>query len=299
MNLVFVSTDQYPDSHAAAIRHSILAKGLTELGHTANFLILSPQNWGGKAELNYKGIHFKTLNFYNGENKVLKIYHKLKAIFSATRILKKQVQQRKTDALIIYTIEILPIFFLIKAAHSLKLKVFHERTELPYAIVNNTKKEIFLIHLYLNKLLPRFDGIFLISDKLMGYISRFNIATKKLLTVVDLNFFNTIKPSPYSFPYIGYCGTIGGNKDGVPILIEAFAKISDQFPALKLVLVGNNSNKTVIKDTLVAIEKFGVTNKVIFCGLIEREMMPVILCNAQILVVAKPDNEQNSGNFLP
>lgn len=297
MNLVFVSTDQYPDSHAAAIRHSILAKGLTELGHTANFLILSPQNWGGKAELNYKGIHFKTLNFYNGENKVLKIYHKLKAIFSATRILKKQVQQRKTDALIIYTIEILPIFFLIKAAHSLKLKVFHERTELPYAIVNNTKKEIFLIHLYLNKLLPRFDGIFLISDKLMGYISRFNIATKKLLTVVDLNFFNTIKPSPYSFPYIGYCGTIGGNKDGVPILIEAFAKISDQFPALKLVLVGNNSNKTVIKDTLVAIEKFGVTNKVIFSGLIEREMMPLILCNAQILVVAKPDNEQNSGNF--
>ena len=38
-------------------------------------------------------------------------------------------------------------------------------------------------------------------------------------------------------------------------------------------------------------------DKVIFTGLIEREMMPVILCNAEILVVSKPDNEQNSGNF--
>ena len=297
MNLLFVSTDQYPDSHAAAIRHSTLGKGLSELGHTVNFLLLSPQNWGGKAELNYEGIFFKTLNFYSGENKVLKVYHKLKAIFKAKRILKKMVRQRKADALIIYTIETLPIFFLIKAAHSFGLKVFHERTELPYAMGNNSKKEKVLIHLYLYTLLPLFDGIFLISDKLVNYVSHFNTATKKLLTVVDLSFFNTVKPSPYSFPYIGYCGTISGNKDGVPILIEAFAKISDEFPTLKLVLVGNNSDKTVMKDTLVAIEKFKVTNKVIFSGLIEREVMPTILCNAQILVVAKPDNEQNSGNF--
>jgi glycosyltransferase involved in cell wall biosynthesis len=124
----------------------------------------------------------------------------------------------------------------------------------------------------------------------------FNKHTQKLLTVVDPDFFSTTKPSPYPFPYIGYCGTISGNKDGVPILIEAFAKITTLFPEIKLVLVGNN-NKAAIQDTLQAIENFGVQDKVIFTGLVERDMMPVILCNAQILVVAKPDNEQNSGNF--
>lgn len=297
MELVFISTGNYPDNHAAAIRHTTLAKGLVEQGHTVNFLILSAQDWNDKSELNYSGIHYKALNKYLGKNKLLINYYNLKAIFEARRILRKKIRNKEIDSLVIFTIEILPIYFLLKTAHSLGLKVFHERTELPYALGNQSRRQKAILKFYLNKLLPRFDGIFLISDKLMEYISQFNIATKKLLTVVDLSFFNSGEPSPYPFPYIGYCGTISGNKDGVPILIEAFARIADQFPALKLVLVGNDSNKLAIKDTLEAIAKFGLENRVIFSGQVEREMMPVILCNAQILVVAKPDNEQNSGNF--
>jgi glycosyltransferase involved in cell wall biosynthesis len=174
--------------------------------------------------------------------------------------------------------------------------VFHERTELPYALGKQTAQKQKELQVYQNKYLPGFDGIFLISNKLMNYMAAFNSNTQKLLTVVDPTFFSTNVPSPYPFPYIGYCGTISGNKDGVPILIEAFAQIAPQFPELKLVLVGNN-NKAAIQDTLAAIDKFQLENRIVFTGLIERDMMPVILCNAQILVVAKPDNEQNSGNF--
>lgn len=297
MNIILVSSGQYPDSHAAAIRHSTLAKGLIELGHEVSFLILSPQNWNGNTEINYFGIHFKTLNNYSGSNKILKNYYQLKSIFKAKRILHELAFKKKIDGLVIFTIDILPIYFLMKAARVLDIKVFHERTELPYALGRQTIKEKALLRFYLNNLIPKFDGIFLISDKLIRYIKQFNNATKKLLTVVDLSFFQTSKSSLYPFPYIGYCGTISGSKDGVPILIEAFAKIADQFPLVKLVLVGNNSDKITIKDTLDSIAKFGVEKKVIFSGLIERETMPAILCNAQILVVAKPDNEQNSGNF--
>ncbi len=177
------------------------------------------------------------------------------------------------------------------------VKVFHERTELPYAVASQSAIRQQMLTYYLNKLLPKFDGVFVISNKLVQYIGQYNKATKKLVTLVDLSFFTTEKQSPYSFPYIGYCGTISGNKDGVPILIEAFAGITSKFPSLKLVLVGNNSNKAGIKETLDAIEKYQLQDKVIFTGLIERDMMPVILCNAEILVVSKPDNEQNSGNF--
>ena len=226
-----------------------------------------------------------------------KNYYQLKSIFKAKRILHELAFKKKIDGLVIFTIDILPIYFLMKAARVLDIKVFHERTELPYALGRQTIKEKALLRFYLNNLIPKFDGIFLISDKLIRYIKQFNNATKKLLTVVDLSFFQTSKSSLYPFPYIGYCGTISGSKDGVPILIEAFAKIADQFPLVKLVLVGNNSDKITIKDTLDSIAKFGVEKKVIFSGLIERETMPAILCNAQILVVAKPDNEQNSGNF--
>jgi len=293
MNFTFVSTGQYPDTQAAAIRHSLLAKGLTEQGHNVSFLMLSAQEWNKKKSIDFFGVHFIELNHYKGTNKILVRYHTLQAIFKVKKILKLQAKQKKPGALVIFTIDLLPIRFLLSSAHAMGMKVFHERTELPYVYKANKA----VLDIYLKKYIPRFDGIFVISDKLSTYIQQFNASTQKLLTVVDLSLFSTITPSPYPFPYIGYCGTISGNKDGVPILIEAFAYISDRFPLLKLVLVGNNSNKEAIKETLDTIERFHITDKVIFTGLIERNMMPVVLCNAEILVVSKPDNEQNSGNF--
>ena len=297
MNLVFISTDNYPDTQAAAIRHTTLAKGLVEQGHKVNFIILSPQAWNGKTELNYLGIDFKTLNHYSGNNKILKQYYKLRAVFVATRIIRQKFLDNQIDALVIFTIEVLPIFYLLKEARNLRLKVFHERTELPYAVGDQSKKGKALLKVYLNKLLPQFDGVFVISDKLVQYMSQFNKSVRKLLTVVDLSFFETGIQSRYDFPYIGYCGTISGRKDGVPILIEAFSLIREQFPLVKLILVGNNSNKGEIKETLDVITRLGLEEHVIFTGLVDRHLMPVILCNAQLLVVAKPDNEQNSGNF--
>lgn len=297
MNLIFVSSGHYPDKHAAAIRHSTLAKGLAEQGHHITFLLLSPQDWKGKESIDYFGVQFTTLNTYTGHNKLLKNYHELKAIFKAKKIMKQQAAEKKLDAVVIFTIELLPIHFLMKAAHAMGIKVLHERTELPYAIAGQSKRRQKMLDIYLNKQLPKFDGVFVISNKLTQYIGQYNKAVKKLVTLVDLVFFRSEKASPYPFPYIGYCGTISGNKDGVPILIEAFASITARFPELKLVLVGNNSNKAGIKETMDAIDKCKVADKVIFTGLIERDMMPVILCNAEILVVSKPDNEQNSGNF--
>jgi len=296
MNITIVSTGQYPDSHAAAIRHSTLCKGLAELGHNITFFVLTAQNWN-HSTLQYHGVHYESLNSYTGSNKLLRRFHETRAVFKAKKRIQQLAAQKKIDALVVFTIEILPVKVMLKTAHALNIKVFHERTELPYALGRHSRKQQQMLQYYQDKLLPRFDGIFLISNKLMQYMSQFNRATKKLVTVVDLAFFKTDQSSPYSFPYIGYCGTISGNKDGVPILIEAFATITHKYPETKLVLVGNNSNKAAIKETLDAIEKYGLANKVIFTGLVDRDMMPVILCNAEILVVSKPDNEQNSGNF--
>ena len=296
MNFTFVSTGSYPDIHAAAIRQSVLSKGLVELGHSVRFLVLTPQQWEGKKSINYFGVQFEELNSYNGNNKILKHFYYLQSVLKAKKILKQQAKEKKIDALVIFSvmaIHTVPIDFLIKKAKRFKIKVFHERTELPYVFDTNKK----MLNIYLNKMLPKFDGIFVISDKLNTYIQQFNTATKKLLTVVDLSFFSTTFPSPYPFPYIGYCGTIGGNKDGVPLLIEAFAKIAGRFPKLKLVLVGNNADKIAIKETLDAINLYSLTDRIVFTGLVERHMMPVILCNAEILVVAKPNNELNTGNF--
>ena len=296
MNITCISTGLFPDTHASAIRQSTLAKGLTEQGHNVRFLVLNPQNWEEKKIINYFNVQFQDLNNYKGTNKVLRHYYYIRAINKAKKIIERQVKKDNIDALIIFSFWIqyaLPLYFLVRKAHELKIKIFHEITELPYVFDENKT----WLNFYLKKLLPNFDGVFIISDKLKEYVQQFNKSTKKLLTVVDLLFFNTTKVSPYPFPYVGYCGTNTGNKDGIPILIEAFANIENRFPHLKLVIVGNNSNKEAIKQTNDALTKFNLAEKVIFTGQIPRDLMPAILCNAEILVVSKPGNEQNSGNF--
>ena len=296
MKLVFVCNGYYPDEHAGAIRHTTLARGLVENGHSVEFLLINPQHWKNKKTLVQDSISYTELNSYRGKSKLLKLFYFTRSVYKVKKIIAEKAKQKNIDAVVILTVEFISIKILIPHARKLGIKTFHERTELPYATHKKTKKmDLILTNYY--KQLPGFDGIFVVNDKLGKFIQQFNKNTPKLVTVVDVPFFNSNPPRPYPFPYIGYCGTIGGEKDGVPILIEAFSKIANRFPGLKLVLAGNTSNKASIQDTLDAVELFKLSDKIIFTGLIEREMMPAILCNAEILVVSKPDNELNSGNF--
>jgi glycosyltransferase involved in cell wall biosynthesis len=295
MKLVFVCYGFYPDEHAAAIRHTTLAKGLVENGHEVEFLLINTQHWNGEKSKVQDGISYTCLNLYHGKNKLLKYFSYNRAINKTKKIIREKVKGNNIDAVLLLTLEFVSVKMLLGYIRKLGIKVFHERTELPYA-VKNTRQQQLLLNDYYN-LLTGFEAVFVVNDKLGKFIQQYNKKTPKLVTVVDVAFFNSNPARPYPFPYIGYCGTIGGEKDGVPILIEAFSKISPRFPEIKLVLVGNTSNKASIQDTLDAVEHFKLSDKIIFTGLIEREMMPGFLCNAEILVVSKPDNELNSGNF--
>jgi glycosyltransferase involved in cell wall biosynthesis len=202
------------------------------------------------------------------------------------------------DGIITYSTNNLIIQTALSIGKKHKIKVFHERTELPYVI---GKSQTFIGNLkydfYLNKLVPQFDGIFVISDKLREFFSSKNRNIEKILTIVDTNFFNNQSKPIYKFPYIAYCGKMSGSKDGVPILVEAFAKLLNKFPSFKLLLIGDNSNKNDIKDTIDSINNFNLKDNVVFTGMVTREVMPRLLGNSRLLVVSKPDNEQNSGNF--
>lgn len=297
MNIIFISSGEYPDQHAAAIRHTTLAQGFKENGHSVKFLLLSSQQWANE-EIEYKGVHFKTFNNYKGNNRVSRIFHFIKALNKLIITINNINEKAEIDGIIVFSIDIIIIKSLLSFAKEHKIKIFHERTELPYLIGrDNTLLGNLKFNFYINKLIPKFDGIFVISDKLKEYLYKFNKNIEKILTVVDANFFIDNNPSPYSFPYIAYCGTMSGNKDGVPVLIEAFSMLAEKFTFHKLLLIGNDSDKTAIKDTIDSINKFNINEKVIFAGLVDRVEMPNLLGHADLLVVSKPDNEQNSGNF--
>ena len=297
MNYIFVSTGKYPDQHAAAIRHTTIAKAFSELGHKVFFLVLTNQDWRNN-ELYFDSVHFISINNYNGKNIVLKVFNFFNSLIELKKFIKKISSDNKIESIVAYTIDNIVLEVLLLIARKRKIKIFHERTELPY-VVGKTNSILSKINyfIYLNFIVPQFNGIFLISDKLINFFRPYNKNTYKVLTVVDTKFFNKISKSKYDFPYLAYCGTMSGTKDGVPILIESFAKLSSNFTDIYLLLIGNNLNKAAIKDTLDAIEFYKIQDKVVFTGHVERNEMPSLLGNAKLLLLSKPANEQNSGNF--
>lgn len=296
MTFIFISTGGYPDQHAAAIRHTTLAQGMVENGHNVYFFLLNPQNWKATEKI-YKGIEFKILDSHHENNKLLKKFNFYNALSKLQVKISELNSISPVDGIMVFSINSSIISATLKVGRKENIKVFHERTELPY--VFGAKKSLFKYiryKYYMKALIPRFDGLFVISDKLKDFFQPYNKNIKKITTVVDTQFFSIQSKSDYDFPYIGYCGTMSGDKDGIPILIHAFAKLASDFPDYKLVLVGNNS-RNKIAATLTLIEKLNLNDKVIFTGFVDREQMPHLLGNARLLVVSKPDNEQNSGNF--
>ncbi len=296
MNFIFISNGNYPDHHAAAIRHTTIAQGMVENGHKVFFFLLNPQKWR-ENEKEYKGILFKILDNHHEDNKFLKRYN----FYSALSKLELKINELNSsvhiDGIVVFSVQPSIIKKVFKVGRNENIKVFHERTELPYVFGAKDSLLKYLHYKYYMKfLIPRFDGVFVISDKLKDFFLPYNKNIKKITTVVDTEFFNSTNDSVYDFPYVGYCGTMTGDKDGIQILIQAFSKLAANYPDHKLVLVGNNS-KDKIADILGLIEKLNMQEQIVFAGFVDRQKMPQLLGNARLLVLSKPDNEQNSGNF--
>jgi glycosyltransferase involved in cell wall biosynthesis len=150
------------------------------------------------------------------------------------------------------------------------------------------------------KVFHQLDGLALMTDTLMKHYDAFPEPKPKMLHLpmtVDLDRFEGghEKLPEFEGPYIAYVGVMNDAKDGVSILIQAFEKIKNKFPQHKLYLVGawNYDTPTHLK----LIEKYGLKNRVFWMKEYSREQIPQILCNADLLVLPRPDSKQAQGGF--
>jgi glycosyltransferase involved in cell wall biosynthesis len=114
---------------------------------------------------------------------------------------------------------------------------------------------------------------------------------------VDLERFQSPKePLPeFQSPYIAFVGVMNDAKDGVSNLIKAFNSIKDTFPFYKVYLVGPWNYDTPIH--LQLIKDFGLEERVFWMKEYPRDAIPCIICNADLLVLPRPDSKQAQGGF--
>ncbi|MBS4040179.1 MAG: glycosyltransferase family 4 protein [Flavobacteriales bacterium] len=145
-----------------------------------------------------------------------------------------------------------------------------------------------------------YDGMALMTKTLMRHYQAFPEPQPKLLHLpmtVDLERFkmSTVPLSEFRSPYIAFVGVMNDAKDGVSNLIKAFNSIKHKFPSYSVYLVGAWNYDTPVH--LQLIKDFALEERVFWMKEYSRDQIPNIICNADLLVLPRPDSKQAQGGF--
>ena len=143
------------------------------------------------------------------------------------------------------------------------------------------------------------DCILVMTKRLEHYyksLSKSHTNFLHLPMTVDLSRFQHISiANKYRKPYIAFTGTYSNAKDGVDILIKAFAKIASKYPNYNLLLAGFYHYDVSKQKELIA--QLGLNDKISYLGTLDKEQIPELVCNASLLVLPRPDSHQAQGGF--
>jgi len=180
------------------------------------------------------------------------------------------------------------------------IKILKEYNEAPLYIIENRKNPGF--HRFRLKYLKlkRYDGIIVISDFLKEFFSGIypENRTFQIPILVDLKRFDVSpgKDARSDARVITYIGALGRNKDGLDILLESVSIVRRTSDNIKLIIACNGPEDE-LRKLREMIYKAGLTDSVsILVGLDSREIT-VLLKKSDLLVLARPDNNQAKAGF--
>ena len=179
-----------------------------------------------------------------------------------------------------------------------KLKKFHlynEITEYP-DVVNFTG---FKCKIFESILLKKLDGLFVISDHLKKYYTTKMNNPKNIFQLnmlVDMSRFASFVHNPHEKTVIAYCGSGVNAKDGVDLLIKAYAHLCKKYDNLELLLIGAKPYPDYENNENLA-KQLGVAESIRFTGPVHYNKIPDLLQKADVLVLARPNSRQADGGF--
>lgn len=299
-------------SSAYANRIGGLFKAMASQTEEFKIYVLSPLS---KDELVDKGVPYKmgnlTVSYLSNKIKAKpSTLRRLKEAVVGKRITKeqrqniKQVLSEKADVLWLAGGGIIRRAFL-KNRKSVQATIMMEFSE--YQQLYKDQKIFFIkrINPWLDfkvtcRVLKYIDVLAYMTKPLENYYRSFTAPQTRYIHLpmtVDLSRFENITMSDSQFerPYIAFTGTYTDLKDGVSILIEAFAKIANKYPEYKLFLAGFFNPDMYHQIEL--INEFGLEDRIKHIGILDKSKIPDFLINASVLVLSRPDSRQAQGGF--
>jgi glycosyltransferase involved in cell wall biosynthesis len=305
INIKIITLDAFPIGMATTNRIMSYAKGLVENNCNVSVHCIKPtenhnQVFNKLSSGIVDGIYFK----YSSGKTIKNTKYLNRQIDNFNGVLRicidilKEKKSDKTDAIIYYatsTFLAFLLFFITRLKNILFLK---EENEIPDV---HTKNKFLLNKFLFNRIhytLP--DGLLLMTKRLIKYFKEEKKVKKPFLHVpmtVDFDRFNNIKIKNNTNKYIAYCGELNNKKDGVDLLIDAFAILTKDFPDLSLYLIGNAASDEELQVYKKKIIQYQLSKKVLLTGRISKDAIPELLCNATLLALARPESPQAENGF--
>jgi glycosyltransferase involved in cell wall biosynthesis len=298
--LLYTGSNGFPFGDAYTNRILSLGKGFISAGINVIILIIYP---GRKNRVYSKtGIYDSVPYKYLTPLKTSRITV-IKKIIGALGILNAcfLITKYKRECTIISFAESsIQNVIISKCAHLKRIIFLREVNEFPRLLLEKEGQDLSVReNKKIKNSLKNLDGLICISKTLKDYFINSHSFEKPILVVpivVDIKRFE--ESSLFKNErFISYCGNLFGEKDGVEILIKAFAGIAIKFKDYKLKLIGDTTNLTKFKKLKELVDSLKISESVIFTGYVNREEIPHHLINSDILVLARPDNLQARGGF--
>jgi glycosyltransferase involved in cell wall biosynthesis len=307
MNVLFITTEGFPSGMAQTNRILSLAQGLVQENLNVNVLVARPTE-RKKNQINFKnkGIIYKIKYQYSLKNIIWpeKKHNKLFILIYSTAMLFFYLIRNRKNYQVLIICNPRPLIDLITKILFINKKVVLAVDEFP-EFERERNNFYYFFKMFNSFAYKSYDGFVVMTNTLLSYyikIARKNAYFVHIPMTVDYErFANNNEQSPIKEIYIAYCGNLGqSNKDGVPILLEAFSYIKPYFKDIKLAIIGGtkpSEENKILSEIKNCAQKYGIENDLIITGKIAREEIPKYLNNAKLHALARPDSVQARGGF--
>ena len=299
MKIVVLLDEQFPFGMAAANRTLLYSKGLVELGNDVEILIpRATERFNKIRNLKTRGIHEGVKFRYAYESIIRKSFggRRVQNLISYFRVIVFIIRFRPNIILvgannIKYILQGKICSILVNA------KLVREKSEVPfYKTESLSPFQKFRIKTEFKL----FDGLMVISGALKDFFLKdlsLKIKIVEVPIIIDSsNYISNNGSSPVRRNLV-YTGSLLDHKDGVLIIIRAFARILRNNPDLILVLTGDLEASVSRSEILSLIDELNLKGKVKLPGYVSKEQLNELTTTASALLLAKPANRQNKYNM--
>ena len=300
--LIVIGRLGYPSPRAASNRVHLYCKALKEVKGFP-FVINLHSAFSKPQSFNYLGRYDGVPFYYSQQTTVYeknlftRNLKKIKGLVN-TVVITRRLQKKHNLKVMFYSTSLIDEVILFIFFKFLKISIITDCCEAPLFLIQN-KKNVRFYETLLRLRLKMYDQIIVISDYLFQYYSAIFPKEKifQIPILVDMQRFKGFdQHTENETKIITYIGFMGGNKDGLENLIESIALVNQKCRNSRLELIGSASKEDLLR-LKKKVEVLGLNSVVSFLGSKKADEIPYYLSKSDLLVLARPDNNQAKAGF--